>query len=37
VGKIDLLRDTVQLRVFYYEDEQSLAGFTEMRADDGDD
>jgi hypothetical protein len=37
VGKIDLLRDTVQLRVFYYEDEQSLAGFTEMRVDDGDD
>ena len=37
VGKIDLLRDTVQLRVFYYEDEQSLAGFTEMRPDDGDD
>jgi len=37
VGKIDLLRDTVQLRVFYYEDEQSLAGFTEPAADDGDD
>lgn len=37
VGKIDLLRDTVQLRVFYFEDEQSLANFSEMPADDGDD
>lgn len=37
VGKIDLLRDTVQLRVFYFEDEQSMATFNEMPADDGDD
>lgn len=37
VGKIDLLRDTVQLRVFYFEDEQSMGTFTEPAADDGDD
>ncbi|MBK8499564.1 MAG: DUF4956 domain-containing protein [Flavobacteriales bacterium] len=37
IGRIDLLRDTAQLRVFYYEDEQGLAGFTEMAPDDGDD
>jgi hypothetical protein len=37
VGKIDLLRDTVQLRVFYFEDEQSMATFSEPAADDGDD
>ena len=37
VGRIDLLRDTAQLRVFYYEDEQDHAGFIEMPADDGDD
>ena len=35
--KIDLLRDTVQLRVFYFEDEQSMASFNELPADDGDD
>ena len=34
---LDLLRDTVQLRVFYFEDEQSMATFNEMPADDGDD
>lgn len=37
VGRIDLLRDTAQLRVFYYEDEQDHATFTEMPPDDGDD
>jgi hypothetical protein len=37
IGKIDLLRDTAQLRVFYYEDEQSHATFMEMPSDDGDD
>lgn len=37
VGRIDLLRDTAQLRVFYYEDEQGLGSFTEMAGDDGDD
>jgi hypothetical protein len=37
VGKIDLLRDTVQLRVFYFEDEQSMGSFSEPAADDGDD
>ena len=36
VGKIDLLRDTVQLRVFFFEDEQTLAGFTEIPADNDD-
>ena len=36
IGKIDLLRDTVQLRVFFFEDEQTLAGFTELRADNDD-
>jgi hypothetical protein len=37
VGRIDLLRDTAQLRVFYFEDEQSLPGFNELPADDNDD
>ncbi|MBL7964545.1 MAG: DUF4956 domain-containing protein [Flavobacteriales bacterium] len=37
VGRIDLLRDTAQLRVFYFEDEQSLPGFTDLPPDDGDD
>ncbi|HRH37053.1 MAG TPA: DUF4956 domain-containing protein [Flavobacteriales bacterium] len=37
VGKIDMLRDTAQLRVFYFEDEQEHGTFTEMPADDGDD
>ncbi|MBK6830078.1 MAG: DUF4956 domain-containing protein [Flavobacteriales bacterium] len=37
IGKIDLLRDTAQLRVFYFEDEQGHASFTEMAGDDGDD
>lgn len=37
VGRIDLLRDTAQLRVFYFEDEQDLGSFTEMPKDDGDD
>ena len=37
VGRIDLLRDTAQLRVFYYDDEQAPGSFTEMPADDGDD
>lgn len=36
VGKIDLLRDTAQLRVFYFEDEQSLRTFTEMAPDSDD-
>ncbi|MBX2979974.1 MAG: DUF4956 domain-containing protein [Flavobacteriales bacterium] len=37
IGKIDLLRDTAQMRVFYYEDEQSHSSFNELAADDGDD
>lgn len=36
VGRIDLLRDTAQLRVFYFEDEQGHATFTEAVADDND-
>ena len=36
VGRIDLMRDTAQLRVFYFDDEQAPGSFTEM-ADDGDD
>ncbi|MBK8227652.1 MAG: DUF4956 domain-containing protein [Flavobacteriales bacterium] len=37
VGRIDLLRDTAQLRVFYYDDEQELGSFNELPRDDGDD
>jgi hypothetical protein len=37
VGKIDLLRDTAQLRVFYFEDEQGLRSYTDMPRDDNDD
>ena len=37
IGKIDLLKDTAQLRVFYFEDEQGHGSFNEMAADDGDD
>lgn len=37
VGRIDLLRDTAQLRVFYFEDEQDHLGFNEGALDDGDD
>lgn len=36
IGKIDLLRDTAQLRVFYYEDEQAHGTFMEMPTDDDD-
>ncbi|MCB0763189.1 MAG: DUF4956 domain-containing protein [Flavobacteriales bacterium] len=37
IGKIDLLRDTAQMRVFYFEDEQGHGTFTEPIPDDGDD
>ena len=37
IGRIDLLRDIAQLRVFYYDDEQDHGTFVEMRGDDGDD
>lgn len=37
IGRIDLLRDIAQLRVFYYDDEQDHGTFVEMRSDDGDD
>ncbi len=36
VGRIDLLRDTAQLRVFYFDDEQGHQGFREPVADDND-
>ena len=36
IGKIDLLKDTAQLRVFYFEDEQGHGTFAEV-VDDGDD
>jgi Domain of unknown function (DUF4956) len=36
VGRIDLLRDTVLLRVFFFEDEQSMPSFTEMKKDNDD-
>ena len=36
IGKIDLLKDKAQLRVFYFEDEQGHGTFAEV-ADDGDD
>jgi hypothetical protein len=37
IGRIDLLRDTAMMRVFYFEDEQGHGTFTESPADDGDD
>ncbi|MCB0793497.1 MAG: DUF4956 domain-containing protein [Flavobacteriales bacterium] len=36
VGRIDLLRDTAQLRVFYFDDEQGHRTFTELPPDDND-
>jgi hypothetical protein len=36
VGRIDLLRDTAQLRVFYFEDEQDHNTFREALPDDND-
>ena len=36
IGRIDLLRDTAQLRVFYFEDEQGYGSFNELPPDDGD-
>lgn len=35
VGRIDLLRDTAQLRVFYFEDEQGHGDFREQLPDNG--
>ncbi len=37
IGKIDLLKDTAELKVFYFEDEQGYASFSAAPADDGDD
>ena len=37
VGKIDLLKDTAELKVFYFEDEQSHGSFVQGAPDDGDD
>lgn len=36
IGRIDLLRDTAQLRVFYFEDEQDHVGFRDSLPDDND-
>ncbi len=36
IGRIDLLRDTVQLRVFYFDDEQGDRSFVEMPRDNDD-
>ncbi|MEO7081556.1 MAG: DUF4956 domain-containing protein [Flavobacteriales bacterium] len=36
VGRIDLLRDTAQLRVFYFDDEQGHQGYRESVPDDND-
>lgn len=36
MGRIDLLRDTVQMRVFYFDDEQGDRSFTEMAPDNDD-
>lgn len=37
IGRIDLLRDTAQMRVFYFEDEQTHDTYVEPIRDDGDD
>lgn len=37
IGRIDLLRDTAMLRVFYFEDEQDHGNFRDAPVDDGDD
>jgi hypothetical protein len=37
IGRIDLLRDTAQLRVFYFEDEQGHPTYVELPPDDNDD
>jgi hypothetical protein len=37
IGRIDLLRDTAQMRVFYFEDEQTHDTYVEPIGDDGDD
>jgi len=36
IGRIDLLRDTVQMRVFFFEDEQDLDGFVGIPPDNDD-
>ena len=36
IGRIDLLRDTVMMRVFYFEDEQNHASFVELAPDNDD-
>jgi hypothetical protein len=36
MGRIDLLRDTVQMRVYYYDDEQGDRSFVEMPRDNDD-
>ncbi len=36
IGRIDMLRDTVQMRVFYFEDEQDHRGYAELPPDSDD-
>ena len=36
IGKIDLLKDTALMRVFYFEDEQGHGSFNELATDDDD-
>ena len=36
IGKIDLLKDTAMMRVFYFEDEQAHGSFNELATDDDD-
>jgi len=36
IGKIDLLKDTAAMRVFYFEDEQAHGSFNELATDDDD-
>lgn len=37
IGKIDLLKDTAELKVFFFEDEQGHGSFVQGAPDDGDD
>lgn len=37
IGRIDLLRDTAMMRVYYFEDEQGHASYVQGPRDDGDD
>ncbi len=37
IGRIDLLKDTAQMRVYFFEDEQSHGNFMDLPKDNGDD